>query len=234
MRTKVTGWLVAIILIIAAVVLVVPYYVLPRTAARVISHVLRTELGGTADVSVETNLGWELVLGRFPEIEIAGANWNLDGLPIKNFFLRGRNVQFELLSLVRNRKFVYLSAADLQVELTITEQGLNQYFWARIDPEQKFRIELVKDRALLIGALELWQTSWNVSLAAEFSIRKPAAIIMTPVEFMIFDTRVPNVLLELINEKYLFQFNLDRLPIPIILERIELCDEYVVLYGRGA
>jgi hypothetical protein len=233
-RTKAKGWLAAAILITIAAVLVVPYYLLPRTAARIIGSVLRTELGGTVEVSVGTNFGWELVFGRFPAVEIAGAQWTLDGLPIDCFSLRGRNVQVDLSSLVRNGRFAYLSAADLQVELRITEKGLNQYFWEKIDPERRFRIDLARGRAFLHGELELWQTRWNVSLICECRISKPAAIVMVPVEFMVFDTRVPDILLEIINENYRFQFNLGRLPIPINLESIELFDEYLVLHGSGA
>lgn len=234
MGAKVKGWLMTITLISCVVLLVIPHYLLPRTAAWIIGGALRSELGGTVDVQIGANFGWELVFGRFPVIEIAGSDWNLDGLPIDSFHLQGRNVRVELVSLVKHRQFVYLSAADLQVRLAITEQGLNQYFWGRSDPEQRFRIDLAKDQAVLHGAFELWQTKWDVSLASQFSIRRPAAIVITPVELMVFDTRVPDILLELINQQYQFQFNLDRLPIPINLERLELGDEYLVLYGSGA
>lgn|GEM_PF-758662 len=234
MGAKVKGWLIGITLIVAVVVLVVPYYLFPRAAAWIIGYTLQSELGGTADVRVWAKYGWELAQGRFPAIEITGSRWMLDGLPIESFHLYGRNVRVDLISLLKHRQFVYISSADLQIRLSITEQALNQYFWGRIDPDQRFRIDLAQDKAVLHGVLELWQTKWNVSLVSEFSVRKPAAIVMTPVEFLIFDTRVPDILLELINNNYRFLINLDRLPFPVNLERIELFDEYLVLYGSGA
>jgi len=228
------GKSIKIWVLILTAVLLLPRLLLPGLAEDAISRTFEQELGGVTEVQIRTQFGWELLLGKAASISITGSNWDFQGLPIEAFHFKSEGMRIDLTSLIRSSELVVLGADQLRVELVLSEAGLNQYFWDRIDPKRLFSIDLLEDRAALHGTVELWQTSWNVSLLSEFSIHEPALIQITPVEFLILDTRVPSMLLELISERYSLQLNLGDLPVPIRLDEIKIRDDRIVFYGSGA
>ncbi len=226
-------FLLGLVLVILAV-LVLPRLLLPPIIENSLAELLESQLGGTITVNVETRYGWELVRGRFSTISIEGNDGNWNGLPIAFFRIIGQDVEIDLRLLLETKQFSYRGLQSFAAELRITEADLNQYFWHELDPNQFFRIDLLPNQAALNGTFELWQIDWNVSLLNELEIFDQTKISIKPVDFLIFDTRVPAVLLELISGNYTLVLDLSGLPIPIKLDRIELTDEELILYGSEA
>jgi hypothetical protein len=228
-RPRVIIW----VLILTAVLLL-PRIVLPGLFEKTVVEYLEAELGGESQIKIQTRFGWELLFGRFASISIYGRNWNLNGLPIAAFELSSRDAAIDVQRLLQNGDFAYLGAEELHAELILSEAGLNQYFWERLDRNQLFTIDLRENQAALNGTVELWQISWSVSLLTELQIIDPAQIVIMPVDFLIEDTRVPSLLLELVSEAYTLQIDLGDLPIPIQLDEIRIKEDRIELYGSGA
>lgn len=221
-----------VVLLISAM-LILPRFVLPPILEYYVADYLEQEYGGQVRVTISTWLGWELVIGRLRAITIKWEDVVVNDLRIASIWLSGYNVAVDVSALLKHQQLIYLGAERLDGIVTVNEVDLNRFFWQQLDPEQHWQIDLTTDYAVLSGTYSLWQMDWHLSLVGEFSIAKPAQILFIPKEFLVMETRVPALLLELVSEYYTLIIDLRSLPIPIQLDWIELTEQQIVLYGRG-
>ncbi|NMB39391.1 MAG: DUF2993 domain-containing protein [Firmicutes bacterium] len=232
MRVK-SKHLIAVLIIIIISVIGIPKFVFPHLVSENLQAALEKKFGGDIFVEVNTKFGWELIAGIFSSIRIVGKDLIFDALTIAEIDLECSNLRINLKKLIQDQEFEYYSCERLLTKLILAESHLNQYYWAKIDPNKYFKINISKEGASLNGEFHFLDTNWNLDFVGEFNTEGQATVIFNPKELIILDTRVPKILLELISEHYVLAIDLSGLPLPVKIDQIELADEKIILLGSG-
>lgn len=220
--------------LIVIVVLLLPKLILPQLIEAEVASVIEAELGGSVKVDINSRTGWGLLSGNISEISIDGSNWNINGMPLASFNFDAINLKIDVRKLLQDGILEYLSSDNINVVAEITEAGLNQYFWDNVDSNQHFKIGFTEAGANLVGEFSFWNTDWDLNLLMDIQIRNGEKIVLIPRELVVLETRVPNVLIELISEHYAIVIDLTALSIPAQIDELTLTSEKMILYGSGA
>lgn len=220
--------------LIAIVILLLPKIILPQLIEEKLVAVIETDLGGSATVEISSKTGWSLLAGSISEISVIGNDWNINGIPLASFSFHTTNLKIDVRQLMQDGALNYLKSDEINVVAEITEAGLNHYFWNYVDSNQNFKIDITKSGANLRGEFDLWNTIWDLNLLMEIQIREQRKIALIPRELILLETRVPNILIELISEHYTIVIDLNALPVPIKVDEVNLTNRKMVLYGSGA
>lgn len=215
------------------IILLLPKFILPPIIESHLVELIATELGGTTTVEIKSSTGWGLLAGKISEITVHGKNWEINRLPLASFTIYSTNLQIDLEKLLKSGSFDYISSGLLNAQAEITETGINHYFWDEVDPKRYFQLSFTPDGAHLGGAFDFWNTIWDLNLLMDVQIYEQQKIALLPQELTVRDTRVPNILIELISDRYGIVIDLSDLPIPLKIDKIELGNENMILYGSG-
>ncbi len=227
-------WYGYLVLIMLFFMLSIPRLFLPNYLVGQLEQVIQDQFQpDSLEVEIETRFGWELLGGYFDAVKIQGEGFRYQQLPIDTFSLVSSGLSIDIRDLVRNGQVVYEGSDDLQVVLTVTEAGLNEYFWNHVDPQKNFLIDVQPEGALLAGEIFFLNRRWDLQLFGLFRIRQGTQVLFVPQELAVQETRIPRLLLELISEQYEMVIDFVDLLIPIEVESVELLENQVILRGRA-
>lgn len=137
--------LIAVLIIIIISVIGIPKFVFPHLVSENLQAALEKKFGGDIFVEVNTKFGWELIAGIFSSIRIVGKDLIFDALTIAEIDLECSNLRINLKKLIQDQEFEYYSCERLLTKLILAESHLNQYYWAKIDPNKYFKINISKE-----------------------------------------------------------------------------------------
>lgn len=222
-----------VVIIVVLAILLLPKLILPKIVEYKIAQALILEVGGSVEVDVRSRFGWELLEGHFSHIVVKGENWAVGELPLAAFYFEGHDFRLDSDRLINAGEFHYISAGNLQASATLEQAGLNEYYWALVDPNKFFKIDVTDAGIRLAGQLNFWDTVWNLSLAGDFEIREQSQVVFVPEELAVQDTKIPRLLLDLISENYTLILDFSQLPIPFMIDEIDLSAREITVYGSG-
>ena len=210
---------IAVLLLFSIFLLIlIPRWVLNPITSRSLSNHLGTRFDAEdVSVYVDAGWGWNLLFGKLPKIEMEMKHGLIEGLPVRLVSLVGYDVEFEPWELFINENFVYKESGSLQIEAHVDEAGLNDYFWREVDPTRSLGVVIGDDVLRLQGTVSIWNIPWNVMLEGVLEIWNKTALRFVPRNLVVEETRVPPLLLEIINEHYGFAVDFNDFPFPIVI-----------------
>ena len=219
-----------LLLCLVFILLLIPKWILTPITSRTLAKHLGARFK-TEEVSVhlDAGWGWNLFFGRLPKIELEIKDGVMEELPVQFVSLVGYDVEFEPWELFIHENFVYKTSGSLQLEAHVEEAGLNDYFWREVDPTRSLRV-VIEDNALrLQGTVSVWNIPWNVMLEGVLQVWKKTALRFVPHNLVVEETRVPPLLLEIINEHYGLVVDFDDFPFPIVITDVRMREGVVVV-----
>jgi len=175
-----------------------------------------------AEVVLTAPWGWEPLFGRIPELSVVLINAEADGLKIARAEFSGADIRFDADSLWRGKDFVYAAASQLSGTLTVTEQALNEIFWREVDPERNLRVEIERGNIILTGEVPFWTGRFDVQLRGVLEVWEQSGLRLVLQNLEVEGTRVPGILLEVLNQNYDLVIDLSILPEPAAISAVEL------------
>ncbi len=173
----------------------------------------------------------KVVLGRIDKLTIDAKELVVEGLPIAAFLASFQGVQVDVRQILRGQLAVQ-SVRRLRTTVLLDEDGLNQYFWERVDKSKLFSIRLVGGFARLVGQVSLLGRPIELTLNGKFKIVGPTAVEYVPTELVVSQTRIPNFLLDAVMQERRFVIDLAHLPVPVEIESIKVENGRVYVFGR--
>lgn len=216
-------WLLVPIFCLLLAVLAVPrLFVAPRLSHHLSEQLQEYFAAEGAEVQLQAPWGWELFFGRIPALDIVLTNAEADGLNIARAEFYGRDIRFETGSFWRNRDFVYEGASQLRGTLTVTEGDLNEMYWREVDPERNMRVKIEPDNLILAGEVPFWTTQLSVKLYGVLEVWEQSGLRLVLQNLEVEKTRVPPLLLEVLNQNYDFVLDLSIFPEPAAISAFDL------------
>ncbi len=210
-----------------------PQIILPSLVSSALEARLKEKLGGDFCVEVASQSTWDLIKGKLNNIIITGHNLVFNNLPITQLEARCVNLKTDLKQLIKGKGLSYESYDSLGFLLTLDEADLNAYYWHQVDPNKNFNIELAQDGAALNGEINFWGVNWKLKFIGQIDVIDQTKIVFSPSELLVLDTRIPQVLLELINKHYRLSIDLDKMPVPVKIDQIKLGENKIIFIGSG-
>lgn len=223
------NWLLLIIFLLVLGLLIIPRLVIVPQVTQIIQNELKQELDAEQlQVKIKAFWGWELLMGRIPELEIQVENARVDGLNVTKAVVYGKNLLFDVSSSRQKGEYVHKSADFLNAELIIKEDDLNEFFWHEVDPDGFLTIAINPDRLSLSGKIPIFgNMRVEVSLHGHLEIIHDSYLRFVPEHLEVHDTKVPPVLLDILNESYEFALDLEIFPYPLKISRIDLLEQEI-------
>lgn len=221
---------IVLLLLVLFLFIFIPKGVLTPIASRsVANHLLEQFNAADAEVHMDSGWGWNLLFGRLPKVELEIEHGFIEGLPVRFISLVGYDVEFDPWELFINQNFAYKKSGSMQLEVHVEESGLNDYFWREVDPARNLTVVIGEDVLSLQGVVSVWNIPWKVMLEGVLDIRNQTALRFVPRNLVVEETRVPPLLLEIINEHYGLVVDFDSLPFPIVITDVQMEEGAIVV-----
>ncbi len=219
--------------IIVVILMVVGQYALPKLVERRIEVGLERSFDDVkfVDAQVEAYPAVILLGGRLTSINLDLRRVTMGDLTLDAVLLDGRNLTVDVRRLVAGEGVTVRSADSLKATFVIGEEDLNRYFWARVNESQFFSVALERGRAVLEGSIRLLGRLLNVTVAGHFLVEGGANVSFVPQEVTVQNTRVPQLLLDLIAEEWTIPLDLDQEAIPLVITDLLVEDGKLLIYG---
>lgn len=203
--------------------------VVPRAAAELAEQLQAYFSAEKAEVRLGTRSGWELVFGRIPSLEARLQQPLLGNLRAAEMEIFGRGIRFDPRRLRQGGPFAYQSAASLEAELTVWETSLNEVFWQEADPERNLSLAIHPHSIVLEGAIPFLGRRLDVRLSGVLEPWGPGGLRLVLQNLELEETRVPPILLEVLNRNYDFVLDLQSFPIPIVVSGVSLQESQMLI-----
>ncbi|NLJ68371.1 MAG: DUF2993 domain-containing protein [Firmicutes bacterium] len=223
-------WAVVIALVLAALT----QFLLPPVLESKVEQALRERFTEVEYLKVDIQ-AWPAaasLAGRFHSVYIEARDFLIDDLPVGAFIVQGRRVRLNPGALYRNGELLLENAADLRLTVLFTEEGINRYFWEKVDPSKKFKILVQPDGTVLQGTLAFWGQELDVTLQGVFEIREETRIVFIPKALTVEQLQIPQFLLQSLVEDKALIIDLAGLPVPLVVDEIRLAEGQLYAFGH--
>lgn len=229
---SVVNWLLIAVLVVGAVTQVL----LPRALESRVEQALRQRLTSVdyLTVNIRSRPALASLFGRFREIRIEAKDFVIDDLPVGAFLVEGSQVRLDPRALYASGEVKLENAADLRATVLLTEVGINQYMWDKIDPERRLRVSLSADGAALIGNINFFGHGIDVYLRGVFQVREKTQLIFVPEALHVENLEVPQIILNALVEDKALLMDLAGLPIPLAIDGVRLEQGQLYAFGHYA
>jgi len=220
--------------VIALLVAVLSQFLLPPVLESRVEEALEERLSGVEYLKVDIE-AWPAaasLLGRFHSVYIEARDFFIDDLPIGAFIVQGREVRLDPGALYRRGELLLENAADLRLTVLFTEEGINDYFWEKVDPSKRFRIRLKPDGTVLQGTLALLGQELEINLQGVFEIRDGTRIVFIPKALTVEQLQIPQFLLQSVVQDKALIIDLGGLPVPLVVDEIRLAEGQLYAFGH--
>ena len=231
MRSGITWLLIIVIITIGLTQILLPLALEGR-----VERALRQRLAAVEYLAVDIQSRPALMslVGRFRRIRIEAKDFVIDDLPVGAFLVQGRQVKLDPRALYRNGEVLVENAADLRVTVLLTEDGINQYLWEKVDPEKRLHISLMAEGAALVGNINFFGHRIDINLRGVFQVREQTKIIFVPEALTVENLEVPQVILNALVEDKALLMDLVGLPVPLIIDEMRLEQGQLYAFGHYA
>lgn len=214
---------IAIILLLA-LALIPKLLIVPALTEQFRAELQREFQTKQVQVELHTPLGWELFFGRLPRVDVLVKDALVDNLILHEVQVVGTKIRFSPRMALENWENAYLGADKLEGFVTITEQDLNKLLWDEVDPEQLLNFTVSPQGLALEGDIPFFGQELGFTL---YGILEPVTgshIRFIPQDFEVQATRIPKLLLEVLNQNYDLVLDFSIFPYPVSVSQILLED----------
>ncbi|NLL42429.1 MAG: DUF2993 domain-containing protein [Firmicutes bacterium] len=229
-RYKLPIAVIAIVLVAIGVprIFLVPY--LERQLQAEFAQVLQAD---EVRVDVQAPWGWELLLGHVPGFDFAASDAVIDGLQISRVKLFGEQIRFDPRLFWQEQDLVLTDVSAIGGEGTVTEAALNAFLWERVDPDRLLQIEISPEGVDLVGTLSLWNIEWTVTVRGELEVLNGTSLRYVLKDIGVQETRIPNLLLEVLSENYELVVDFGVFPYPVEIKDVHLQEQQIKVILGG-
>lgn len=217
-------WLWVVIVSVLIIVAVTPKLVVVPMLSEQLRGVFQEEFQTEqVQVQIQAPLGWELVFGKLPKLAVTMERAVVDGFNLATVQITGSNLRFAPQKLVTNWETAYQGADELSGVVTIIEADLNSLLWAELDSDFNFAIS--PEGLALNGWIPFFYQEIPFTLYGVLEPVTGAHVRFIPRDFEVQATRIPQLVLEVLNEGYDFVLDFSIFPYPVQIEQILLEDK---------
>lgn len=226
-------WLaISIVTLILGMATIPRVFLVPRLIQGLEDELSESLYAKQVQISVQAPLGWELLLGRIPGLDIVAAGAVVDGLGVARVEVHGDQVRFDTQALWQDQEFVFVEAANLWGEITVTEGALNELFWKEVDPERSLSLRVSPQGIGVEGKISVWNMEFTITLRGDLEVLHGSALRFVLKNLEVQETRIPPILLELLSEEFNFAIDFGAFPYPVELTEVQLAEQQIkVLFG---
>jgi len=218
--------------LLAVGVLIASQIVLPSFVA---SHIEQAFHDGYPDaefiqVQVAAWPAIKLIAGRFDQLHLDARLFSQGGLKVDAFLVDAKDLKINLPAL-RGGAVEIDHVGDLQATVLIGEDSLNEYLWAKADPARFMRIELAREQARLVGEMNLFQRTFDLTLDGRFEVLGRTRVGFVVEQLTVEKLQVPKVLLDTVQSKWNLAMDFSELPVPVALQEVRLEEDSLYVFG---
>ncbi|WP_018248004.1 LmeA family phospholipid-binding protein [Orenia marismortui] len=207
--------------------------ILPNAVSKRIKASLDKEINKSAELSLELSSfpALKLLIGRVDELIVVGEGLVVDSLPISKL-----NSSFKDLKLKQvEGKWKVIKGKNDYLDLELSEEGLNKYLNTRpeLDIFENFKVELLKNKVMLVGDISFFNAQVNIQLSGNFNIAGPQTIVFSSDKLALENIVIPTALIEQLKDKLQFEIDLSQLPIPLEINQIILEEDRLSILGKN-
>lgn len=209
---------------------------LPPTLEGRVERAMRERLSAAEYLHIDIQ-AWPALAsltGRFQSIHMEVRDFVIDDLSVGAFLLQGRQVVLAPKALYSTGQVMVTNAADLRLTVLLTEAGINQYLWEKVDPEKRLQIALLPEGAVLKGNINFFGHKIDINLRGAFEIRDDTKITFVPEALAVEDIVVPQIILSALAEDKALLIDLTGLPVPLVIDEIRLEKGQLYAFGHYA
>ncbi|KLU40162.1 MAG: DUF2993 domain-containing protein [Limnochordia bacterium] len=166
--------------------------------------------------------GWALLLGYIPKVEVQIGQGDVSGFPVTEAHLSAEGLRFHPWALFREQEFYYGGAQFLQISARVTAESLSEYFREQVPEVGNLVAEAEGGQLRIGGTVEVLGVLWNIGLSGTIQVKDRSVLAFVPVALQLEQAFAPPALVELLQEYFRIEVDLDRFPFPIRIVRAEV------------
>src|SRR5690606_17372153 len=135
----------------------------------------------------------------------------------------------------RTGRLRVLDARQLQARVDISQGSINRYLRSQPVVGGAFEARVDQGRLRIEGSLQLMGTAVGVRVEGDFEVRDGTRIDFVPRQVAVDDAVVPPFILETLarSEAFRVGVDLDALPLPLEVQRVQLDPGWIVVHAEG-
>ncbi|MBI2914881.1 MAG: DUF2993 domain-containing protein [Firmicutes bacterium] len=189
------------------------------------------EARGPTEVRIRSSLALELLAGRFDELDLEVHEAVVGGVELERVAVSARGLRLNLRGLLKQEGLTVVDPGTVTVNLKLSEEALNRYFWEKVEGAKPFRIDLSPDAAMVAGTLRVLGLDVKLFMRTRVEIRPSSVVALVPVEFSVGDKNVPRFVLRALADQMEFALDFSSLPIPMQINEIRLQEGSMLVFG---
>lgn len=221
MRKRISAWAIVMLLLLA---LFISQLALPGYAAKKLRAVLEQETESIEQLNIDiaTFPALKILTGRIDHVLMESV-----GLKINKLYLDTFNVSYRDIVL-QSGGFIGINT---KLEAVISEKAINEYIQDKYPDLEGFHLKIQQEQVLLQGAINFFETKFQLQLSGNFIINDKQQIYFVPNDFQIENIKIPVELLKSYIENINFSFDLEELDIPLDIREIKLKTGSLIISG---
>ena len=183
------------------------------------------------EVDIDSFPAIELLLGRVDNLKFSADNLIIDSLPISNFEGEFKDLRVKKV----DGQWLVTGGENTYLNLKFSEEELNQYLASReeLDIFDKFKMELLKNKVMMVGDIQFFNATVNIQLAGNFVVKDKDTIVFSSDELAVQNIIIPKSLIEQLKDKLQFEIDFADLPFPVKIEQVKLEEDSLEILGEN-
>lgn len=207
-------------------------YLPPFIGAR-LGEGLQTATGiDSLDVSLHTFPAVRLLSGVVGRLAVTADDVMVDGLRVDSFQLDARNVEVDVMSLIRGDALSIRRGDDVVVRLTVTAASLTEYARNRPELPADVSIDVSEGGVELVGRVAVLGNRVDAAVVGRFEPDGHTGVVFVPEDVSVQGQSLPPFLISALRQAYNVQVDLSHGPMPIIVDEVIHTAGKLVVVGR--
>ncbi|WP_258176073.1 LmeA family phospholipid-binding protein [Orenia metallireducens] len=208
-------------------------FYLPQSISQRLTSTLKEEVDKSdrLEVDIDSFPAIELLLGRVDNLKFSADNLIIDSLPISNFEGEFKDLRVKKV----DGQWLVTGGENTYLNLKFSEEELNQYLASReeLDIFDKFKMELLKNKVMMVGDIQFFNATVNIQLAGNFVVKDKDTIVFSSDELAVQNIIIPKSLIEQLKDKLQFEIDFADLPFPVKIEQVKLEEDSLEILGEN-
>ncbi|MDI3280301.1 MAG: DUF2993 domain-containing protein [Bacillota bacterium] len=227
------GWPAAWAAVAVLAVLAGSQWLLPPAFSSRVARVIGRAVEARAVEAVVYSFpALKLLAGEVDLLRVDARAARLGELRVSGLLLDAGGVRIDAGRLLRRGELAFQRVERLRATLYFSEEDLNAYLWATVDPQRLLKVRLERGRVHVSGRVPLLSLALKLDLEGRFVIEGPDAIRFVPERVAVEEAEIPRFLLDaFLREKLTVPLQLKGLPVPVHLTELRLEEGHLYLFA---